>query len=185
MYQFKHKRILIIGSSGAGKSTLSKRLSKKWDLPLFHLDALFWNEGWVPTPKPEFKEKIQTVLEQDAWIMDGNFDSTLELRASYADLIIFLDFSRVLCTYRVFKRAWIFRGKTRPDMAPGCKEKIDVEFAKWVWRFPQNVRPHTLNILRNVKNTDICVLQNPKEVEGFLMTAPIIKNIEHHRSITT
>ena len=185
MYQLKHKRILIIGSSGAGKSTLSKRLSEKWDLPLIHLDALFWKEGWIPTPKPEFREKIQKELKEDKWIIDGNFDSTLELRASYADLIIFLDFSNVLCTYRVFKRAWVYRGKTRSDMAPGCKEKMDFEFAKWVWRFPQDVRPHTLDILRNVKNTDICILRNPKEVEGFLKTAPIIKNMECHRSIKT
>lgn len=185
MHQLKHKRILIIGSSGAGKSTLSKHLSEKWNLPLVHLDALFWNEGWVPTPKPEFKEKIQAVLEQDAWIVDGNFDSTLELRASYADLIIFLDFSKLLCTFRVFKRAWMYRGKTRADMAPGCNEKIDVEFAKWVWRFPKDVRPHTLQVLRNVKDTDICILRNPKEVEGFLMTVPINKNNEHYRSMTT
>lgn len=176
MYQLKHKRILIIGSSGAGKSTLSKRLSKQWGLPLIHLDTLFWNEGWVPTPKPEFRGKIQEELKKDKWIIDGNFDSTLELRASYADLIVFLDFSRVLCTYRVLKRAWIYRGKTRPDMAVGCNEKMDMEFAKWVWRFPQDVRPHTLDILRNVKNTDICILRNPKEVEGFLMTAPRSKS---------
>lgn len=181
----KHKRILIIGSSGAGKSTLSKRLSQQWDLPLVHLDTLFWNEGWVPTPKSEFREKIQTELEKETWIIDGNFDSTLELRASYADLIVFLDFSRVLCTYRVFKRAWMYRGKTRPDMAQGCNEKMDVEFAKWVWRFPTNVRPHTLDILRNVKDTDICILRNPKEVEGFLKTAPAFKNTKQHRSTTT
>lgn len=185
VYQLKHKRILIIGSSGAGKSTLSKELSKKWDLPLIHLDTLFWNTGWVPTPKPEFRKKIQVELEKDKWIIDGNFDSTLELRASYADLIIFLDFSRLLCTYRVLKRAWIHRGNTRPDMAPGCKEKIDVEFAKWVWRFPKDVRPHTLNVIRNVKDIDICVLRKPKEVEGFLMNAPVIKNIKHHRGATT
>lgn len=183
MYQLKHKRILIIGSSGAGKSTLSKTLSEKWDLPLIHLDALYWNEGWIPTPKAEFREKIQAELENDKWIIDGNFGSTLELRALHADLIVFLDFSRVLCTYRVFKRAWIHRGKTRPDMAPGCKEKIDLEFAKWVWRFPKDVRPHTLDILRNVQNTDICILRNPKEVEGFLMTAPATKSIEYHRRV--
>ena len=34
----------------------------------------------------------------------------------------------------------IYRGKTRPDMAVGCKEKMDMEFAKWVWRFPQDIR---------------------------------------------
>ena len=111
MHPLKHKRILIVGSS-VRKSTLSKRLSDKWNLPLVHLDALFWNEGWIPTPKPGFREKIRSELEKDSWIIDGNFDSTLELRATYADLIIFLDFTNVLCTFRVLKRAWMYRGKT-------------------------------------------------------------------------
>ncbi|WP_342599298.1 DNA topology modulation protein [Psychrobacillus sp. FSL H8-0483] len=175
MEQLKHKRILIIGSSGAGKSTLSTKLAEKWNLPLVHLDALFWNAGWVPTPKPEFLKKIKMTLEEDEWIMDGNFDSTLELRAKYADLIIFLDFPKVLCMYRILKRAWVHRGKTRPDMAPGCNEKIDMEFVKWVWRFPKDVRPGTLKILRETKQVDICILQNPKEVKAFLDTAPTIQ----------
>lgn len=176
MHQVKHKRILIIGSSGAGKSSFSKRLSDKWDLPVIHLDALFWKEGWIPTSKQEFREKIQEKLKQDKWIIDGNFDSTLEWRSSYADLIVFLDFSRVICTYRVLKRAWIYRGKTRPDMGLGCEDKVDFEFARRVWNFPKNVRPHTLQILGNLKNADICILRNPKEVEGFLISAPPIKN---------
>jgi adenylate kinase family enzyme len=170
--ELKHKRILIIGSSGAGKSTLSTKLAEKWKLPLVHLDALFWNAGWVPTPKQEFREKIQGKLEEDEWIIDGNFDSTLELRAKYADLIIFLDFPRLLCTYRVLKRAWMYRGTTRPDMAPGCEEKIDIEFAQWVWRFPRDARPNILKILRDANNVDICILRNPKEVKAFLETAP-------------
>ncbi|WP_144510651.1 adenylate kinase [Bacillus sp. FJAT-22090] len=172
MEKLSHKRILIIGSSGAGKSTLSRILARKWNLPLIHLDAIFWNAGWVPTPKPIFHEKIKKHLEKDEWIIDGNFDSTLELRAKYADLIIFLDFPNILCTYRVLKRAFIYRGKTRPDMAPGCAEKIDFPFAKWVWRFPKDARPGIVEVLREVRNADICILRGPQEVKGFLETAP-------------
>ncbi|MFB5087445.1 DNA topology modulation protein [Psychrobacillus sp. PGGUH221] len=168
----RHKRILIIGSSGAGKSTLSRKLAEQWKLPIVHLDALFWNPGWVPTPKQAFREKIQTKLEGNEWIIDGNFDSTLALRAKYADLIIFLDFPRYLCTYRVFKRAWEYRGKTRPDMGAGCEEKIDLEFAQWVWRFPKDVRPGILKVLREASNVDICILRNPVEVKAFIDTAP-------------
>ncbi|QFG00561.1 DNA topology modulation protein [Psychrobacillus glaciei] len=174
MGELKHKRILIIGSSGAGKSTLSTKLAEKWQLPLIHLDALFWNAGWVPTPKPEFREKIQEKLKEDEWIIDGNFDSTLELRAKYADLIIFLDFPKLLCTYRVLKRAWTYRGTTRSDMAPGCEEKIDIAFAKWVWRFPRDARPGIVEILREVKS-DICILRSPKEVKGFLESLTSVK----------
>lgn len=88
----EYKRILIVGCSGAGKSTLSVKLSDMLDLPVVHLDALFWNEGWMPTPKTEFREKLQQALEEPEWIIDGNFNSTMEMRATYADLVIFLDF---------------------------------------------------------------------------------------------
>lgn len=36
------KKIIIIGSGGAGKSTLAKQLGEKLELPVIHLDALFW-----------------------------------------------------------------------------------------------------------------------------------------------
>ena len=40
---------------------------------------------------------------------------------------IMLDFSRTLCLYRAVKRALVFHGMARPDMAPGCPEKLDLE----------------------------------------------------------
>ncbi|MBB4825090.1 adenylate kinase family enzyme [Sporosarcina luteola] len=70
-----YKRVLIIGSSGAGKSTLSKELAEKTGLPVLHLDALFWKEGWTPTSKTEFRAALQEELEQPEWIIDGNFNS--------------------------------------------------------------------------------------------------------------
>ena len=164
--------MLIIGSSGAGKSTLSTKLSQKWDIPLVHLDALYWKPGWTPATKEEFREKIIEELIKDEWIIDGNYNSSLSLRAQYADLIIFLDFPRLFCMYRVLTRAWKYRGKTRPDMGPGCNEKMDMEFAHRVWRFPKDVRPGLLAVLRETKNVDICILRNPKEVEAFLKRAP-------------
>ncbi|WP_234447638.1 P-loop NTPase family protein [Viridibacillus soli] len=115
-YPARHKRVLIIGSGGAGKSTLSRTLSELSGLPLIHLDAMYWKPGWQKSDKTDFKARLQVELEKPAWIIDGNFDSTLDMRAKYADLIIFLDFSNKLCTYRVLKRTIQYRGRTRPDM---------------------------------------------------------------------
>ncbi len=169
----EHKRVIVIGSSGAGKSTLSNQLAQKWALPLIHLDSVYWNPGWVPTPSDEFRVKVEEKLKEERWIIDGNFNSTLKLRAQHADLIIFLDFPKVLCTYRIIKRYWTYKGVTRPDMGRECPEKIDKEFVKWVWNFPKGVRPGILNALREVASTtDICILRNPKEVKHFIKTAP-------------
>ena len=167
MGKVEYKRILVIGCSGAGKSTLSVELAGRLRLPVLHLDALFWNEGWVPTPKPEFRKKLQVELEKPAWIIDGNFNSTIEMRAQYADLIIFLDFPNWLCLSRIFKRRWMYRGKSRPDMAEGCEEKVDWEFVKFVWTYPKKKRPGVYEMLERSK-AEVLVLKSPREVESWL-----------------
>ncbi len=171
METIHHRRIMIIGSSGAGKSTLSRKLASRWDLPLHHLDVLFWNEGWVPTPKAEFRVTLKDVVTQPEWIIDGNFDSTLEMRAQYADLIIFLDFPNWLCLSRVTKRVWRYWGQTRPDMAEGCPEKVDLKFVRWIWRYPKDIRPGVLDVLQKFK-ADVVVLKTPSEVDRWLSTSP-------------
>lgn len=169
----RHRKVLVIGCSGAGKSTLSRALGERWKLPVYHLDALYWKPGWVPTPKEEFLAKLQGILGQLAWLIDGNFDSTLEMRAREADLIVFLDFSTWRCLSRVVKRAWTYRGKTRPDMGEGCPEKIDWEFVHWISRFPKEVRPTIIKILQNTK-AECIILKKPKEVETWLEASPIV-----------
>jgi adenylate kinase family enzyme len=169
MNEKSYNKILIIGCSGAGKSTLSIELVERLQLPVLHLDALFWNEGWVPTPRPEFRNKLQSELEKPAWIIDGNFNSTIEMRAQYADLIIFLDFPNWLCLSRVFKRRWMYRGKTRPDMAEGCPEKVDWEFVKFIWTYPKKKRPGVLQMLERA-DAEVLILKSPREMEKWFST---------------
>lgn len=63
------KRIILIGSGGAGKSTLAKKLGHILDLPVYHLDAFFWKEGWVPSTKKEFMMTLDQLLSEESWIM--------------------------------------------------------------------------------------------------------------------
>src|SRR5688572_4725457 len=96
------RRVLIIGSAGAGKSTLAQQLGAIVGLPVIHLDAHYWNAGWKETPQEEWKQRVAELLRRDAWIMDGNYGSTLRERVEAADTVILLDLSRVRCLYRVF-----------------------------------------------------------------------------------
>ena len=49
-------------------------------------------------------------------------------------MIILLRFNRLSCLYRVTRRYLSYKEGTRPDMADGCKEKLDREFVKWILR---------------------------------------------------
>lgn len=164
------KRVLVIGSSGAGKSTFARRLGEKTGLKVIHLDRLFWKPNWVETAdKNEWKAVLEKALAGEAWIADGNFSATLEMRLEKCDTVIFLDMPRALCVYRILKRLALYRKGSRPDMADGCDEKFDWEFTKWTWNYPARSKPKVEALLKRFENEKrIIRLKSRREVENFL-----------------
>ncbi|WP_042148867.1 DNA topology modulation protein [Paucisalibacillus sp. EB02] len=162
------KRIAIIGSGGSGKSTLATKLGELLKINVYHLDALFWKPGWVGTSKEEQSRVQHELVKQDEWIMDGNYGGTMDIRLHKADTIIFLDIPRSTCLYRVIKRRLRYRNRTRPDMREGCEERLNLDFVKWVWKYPIEKKPGILARLGNEKEKKVIILSSPKEVERFL-----------------
>jgi adenylate kinase family enzyme len=142
----RSQRILVLGSSGVGKTSLSLRLAALLDLPLIHLDAEFWQPGWVPTPKPEWRERVHALASQPAWIIDGTYEQSLELRVPRAEAILVLRASRLKCLWGVFQRRIRLRGRERPD-AP-AKQPLDWAFIRYVWCYPSRSDPLIERTLR-------------------------------------
>ena len=113
------KKIIVIGSCGSGKTTFSLQLGYITGIPVIHLDKEYWQPGWVEPIQDEWIKKLNELMSKDKWILDGNFKSSLELRLQQADTVIFLDFKRHLCLYRVGKRFLKNFNKSRPDMPEG------------------------------------------------------------------
>ena len=129
-------KIAIIGHSGSGKSTLARKLSEKYDLPVLHFDTVQFRPGWEirPQASKEIMTKVFLDLHSD-WVIDGNYSKlSYERRMEEADVIVVMLFNRLNCLWRVTKRYVTYKNKTRPDMGPGCKEKLDWEFIKWILR---------------------------------------------------
>lgn len=143
------KKVLVIGSGGAGKSTFAHRLGAALNVEVVHLDKLYWQPGWVEPPKPEWRATVEELLKRDAWIMDGNYSGTLDIRFAACDTIIFLDMPRMLCLWRVLKRFVMYRHQRRPDMADGCREKLNPEFVLWIWNYPRRTRPKVARLLES------------------------------------
>jgi adenylate kinase family enzyme len=136
------QRVVVIGSSGAGKSTFARRLGAATGLPVTHIDQLFWQPGWVQTPKPLYLERLAAVVSQDRWIIEGVNASTLDLRLPRADLLVWLERSRLVCLRRVAQRIVSSYGSIRPDMAHGCPEQLpDFEFLTYIWTFSTRIAP--------------------------------------------
>lgn len=163
------QKILIIGSGGAGKSTLSRQLGDILGLAVIHLDAAYWNAGWEPTPKPEWQETVARLVQQESWVMDGNYSGTMDLRLATADTVIFLDLPRWLCLWRVIKRRWQYAGKTRPDMAAGCPEQLNWEFLQWIWSYPTRRRASILAKLDQLApHQQVFILRSRAQVQQFV-----------------
>lgn len=162
------ERILIIGCGGAGKSTLARQLGKKLDLPVVHLDTLFWKPGWVQESREEFDRKLSVELEKPRWILDGNFNRTMPQRMAKCDTIIYLDFPRLTCLMGVIKRIVTTYGKVRPDMGEGCPERFDLEFLRWVWNYNKNNRERNYQLLNEAAHAQKLVLKNRRAVKQFL-----------------
>jgi adenylate kinase family enzyme len=163
------KKVLVIGSGGAGKSIFARHLGKLLKIEVIHLDALYWHPGWVETPRDEWRKVIEELVRRDAWIIDGNYSNTFDLRLEACDTVIFLDITRLICLWRVLKRAILYRGRTRPDMAVGCHERLDLGFIRWVWNYQSRTRPQILAKLRQSDQSQKVIwLRSQAEVKRFL-----------------
>ena len=163
------ERIIIIGCGGAGKSTLARQLGEKTGLPVVHLDQIFWSPGnWQHLDKETFDALLMAEMEKPQWILDGNYNRTMERRLEKCDTVIYLDFNRFICLAGWMKRVITNWGKARADMAPGCNEWFDPEFAKWIWNFNNQKRAMYLSLLSHLKDKKVYVLKNRREVRRFL-----------------
>ncbi len=161
-------KVAVIGSGGAGKSTFSRKLGEKLNIPVYHLDTLYWKPGWVETPREQWKAVVENLASKEQWIIDGNYRNTMDIRLKNADTIIFLNMPTYLCIYSIFKRRFMYRGKTRPDMNEGCEEKMDMEFVRWVWNFNKSVRPEILKKLNECsKEKNVIILKSRAQVNKF------------------
>jgi adenylate kinase family enzyme len=163
-----HKRILIIGCSGSGKSTLALRIGQKLDLPVIHLDRIFWRDNWQSVTMEEFDSLLAMELKKDRWVMDGNYTRTISERLKWCDSIIYLDFPRFKCIRVAIGRVIRHYGKTRPDVGGNCPERFDLDFLKYIWNFNKNHRERYLMMLKELKHQDIYIMHNRRECIDLL-----------------
>ncbi len=134
-------RIAIVGCSGGGKSTLARALGAALDLPVVHLDVLFWKQGWVESDREAFRAAVDAALAGERWVSDGNFTSVADIRFTRADTIVWIDQAIPLCLFRAVWRTLTSFGRTRADLAPGCPEKFDLAFYHYIVTWNRAARP--------------------------------------------
>lgn len=157
------QKVMVIGCPGSGKSTFSRALSQITGLPLTHLDMLYWNADKTTVERSVFLERLSAVLQKDAWIIDGNYSSTMELRMQECDTVFFLDYPADICLQGVKDR----QGKPRPD-TPWVETEEDTEFLEYIQNFYKENRPQVLELLQKYSHKTIYIFQNRREAHMFL-----------------
>jgi adenylate kinase family enzyme len=163
------QRVAIIGPGGAGKSTLARQLGEITGLPTVHLDREHWRPGWQSPPGDAWRRTVERLAAGERWIIDGNYGGTMVPRFARADTIVFMDFPRWRYIPRVIHRCFAYREGSRPDMADGCPERLDLAFLRWLWAYPTGSRLRTLEALATVRGaTKVHTLRTPRDVDRFL-----------------
>jgi len=163
------RRILVLGSSGSGKTHFSVRLAETLGLDVIHLDAHFWRPDSRPRPDEEWREIVSKLVQREAWIMDGTYERSLDLRIPRAEAIILLECPPDRCLARVIERQSNAKQQPRPDLPAGYREQLDENHRLYVQRYPEVTRPAVLaSIRRYGPDTPVATLAAPEAIDPFL-----------------
>ena len=160
---FPYRRVAVIGCPGGGKSTFSRALRDRTGLPLYHLDALYWRPDRTTLPREEFYPLMQEIMARDEWIMDGNYQSTMEWRIAACDLVVFLDFPAEVCLSGVRAR----RGQARSDI-PWVESGDDEEFLAFISAFETQSKHQILQLLEKYSDRTILIFRAREEAAEYL-----------------
>ena len=163
MRAFPYRRVLVIGSPGSGKSTFSRGLRDHTDLPLVHLDLLYWRADKTTLTREGFCTVLEGELDKDAWIIDGNYSFTMERRLARADAVFFFDLPVEKCLDGIRKR----RNQPRADM-PWIETQEDAEFTAFVREFPAARKPQILQLLAKYPSVPVVTFHSHEEADEYL-----------------
>ncbi len=158
------KKISVLGCPGGGKSTFSRALSSKLGIPLIHLDMLYHKPDRTVTPREEFDRLLSDAMNGDAWILDGNYNRTMERRIAASDTVFLVDLPVEACIAGAQSRI----GIKRSDL-PWVEDSLDETFRQWILDFPRDQLPRIYALLETYREgRNIIVFHSHEEMDVFL-----------------
>ena len=158
------KRAVVIGCSGSGKSVFSRKLRDVTGSPLFYLDMIWHKPDGTNISREEFDEKLSSIISRDSWIIDGNYQRTLETRIKACDTVFLFDLPTEICIEGALSRI----GKKREDM-PWFENELDPEFRQWIESFRANQLPEIYRLIEKYENgREIVVFRTREQADKFI-----------------
>ncbi len=113
------KKVIVLGCPGSGKTTFAVKLHNLTKLPLYHLDSIWHNPDKTHISREDFDKKLAEIFSYSKWIIDGNYNRTLEVRFQECDTVFFLT-----CLCRLACRVLQHASEKEETICRGLKKKL-------------------------------------------------------------
>ena len=158
------QKAIVIGCPGGGKSTFARRLHTLSGLPLHHLDTIWHKPDRTTVSRTEFDAALGEILARDEWIIDGNYNRTMERRMAACDTVFLLDYPVEVCLAGAAERV----GQPHSDL-PWLEETLDPEFRQWIEDFAATQLPHVYELLVQYgAGRNIVIFHSREEADAWL-----------------
>lgn len=158
------KKIIIIGCPGSGKTTFAEKLQKCTGVPLFYLDAIWHRPDKTHISRDEFDERILEIFRMPEWIIDGNYNRTIETRLKQCDTVFLFDLPTEICIQGATERI----GKGRYDL-PWLETELDPEFKDFIKAFSKESLPKIYSLIEKYKaEKQVVIFKSREEADSYL-----------------
>ena len=158
------KKVIVIGCPGSGKTTFAEKLNKCTGLPLYYLDAIWHKPDKTHVSRDEYDERLAEIFKTPEWIIDGNYNRTIENRLIQCDTVFLFDLPVEVCLQGATERL----GKGRYDL-PWIENKLSVELKTTIEEFPEKYLPRIYELLEKYKTEkQVIVFKSRAEAEEFI-----------------
>lgn len=135
------RKVAIVGCGGSGKSHVARELGRILDAPVTHLDAAFYDDEWNALPRDKFADVQRELVSQPRWVIDGNYNSTLQVRLEACDTVVLMDVSTAAALYGIFSRQLRHGAGHKGN---GVHNRIHWGVIKYVATYRRKMRPRVM-----------------------------------------
>ena len=169
------KRVVVIGTSCSGKTTFASQLADQLAIAHTELDVLHWLPDWQMRPLEEFRSSVKGVVEQDRWVIDGNYGKVRDIVWPRATHVVWLNYPFQTIFSRAFRRT-LQRVISREELFAGNRESLSralfnpESIVWWVlrtYRRRKREYPQLFQFPQN-KHLEIIELKDQIEADQFI-----------------